>query len=57
KEDLAELVKEFLADLQKKRETVAKEKIVERVTKKGLVEAQKISNQTLLEAKKAIGVL
>ncbi len=57
KKDLAKLISQFLADLQKKRETVIREKIVERTVRKGLAEAEKISNQTLEEAKKAIGVL
>jgi tryptophanyl-tRNA synthetase len=57
KESLAELTSRFLVDLQKKRETVIEKRLVEGATKRGLVEARKISSQTLGQAKRAIGVL
>jgi len=56
KKDLANLVGSFLAELQKEKARIIAEKLVEKTTKKGLTQARKISSQTLLAAKRAIGV-
>lgn len=55
KKDLAKLVGEFLVNLQKDKKKA--EGKVETMTKKGLEQAQKISDKTLLKAKKAVGVI
>jgi tryptophanyl-tRNA synthetase len=56
----AELVKQitsFLTELQAKKAEIEKQDLVSETTKKGLEQAQQISNKVLIEAKKAIGVL
>jgi len=57
KTELAKQVSQFLTELQSKKAEIEKRDLVAETTKKGLKQAQQISNKVLIEAKKAIGVL